>query len=365
MVSLTPRPGVLDIAAYRAGKSRLPGVERVIRLASNESAIGPSPRAVAALGEAAGNLHRYPDPDCTALRAAIGDRWGLDSSRVVCGNGSDEVLSLLARAYAGPGDEILYSRHGFLMFPIIARTVGATPVTAPETNLTADVDALLAQVTPRTRVLFLANPNNPTGSYLDREALMRLRERLPGNVLLVIDSAYAEFVVAPDYIAGAELVEDCDNVVMTRTFSKIYALAALRLGWAYAPPAIVEVLNRMRSPFNVNAAAQATGIAALRDVDFTAAAVEHNRRWSEWLRSELTGLGLEVRPSVANFLLVRFPGDNGQTADAANSFLAAHGIIPREVADYGLPGCLRITIGLEDEMRALVAALAGFMEGDR
>jgi histidinol-phosphate aminotransferase len=363
MASLKPRPGVLEIEAYRAGKSTLPGVERIIKLASNESATGPSPRAVAALGEAVGGLNRYPDPDCAALRAAIGERWGLDPARIVCGNGSDEVLSLLARAYAGPGDEILYSRHGFLMFPIIARTVGAMPVTAPETDLAADVDALLARVTPRTRVLFLANPNNPTGSYLGREELMRLRGELSRDVLLVIDSAYAEFVVAPDYTAGADLVDAGDNVVMTRTFSKIYALAALRLGWAYAPPAIVEVLNRMRNPFNVNAAAQAAGIAALRDVEFTASAVEHNRRWSEWLEARLTGFGLDVRPSAANFLLVRFSGEGGRTAGAANAFLAAHGIIPREVADYGLPDCLRITIGLEDEMRALVAALAEFMGG--
>lgn len=363
MSPLVPRPGILEIKPYKGGKSRLEAAGRVIKLSSNEGALGPSPQAIAAYRAQAPNLHRYPDGACADLRAAIGARFGLDPARIVCGAGSDELLSLLARAYAGPGDEILRSAHGFAMYAITASGVGARPVAAPETDLTADVDALLDCVTPRTRVLFLANPNNPTGSYIDEAALRRLRAGLPDNLLLVIDAAYAEYVGRNDYTAGEGLVDDHDNVVMTRTFSKLYALGGLRVGWAYCPEPVADILNRLRQPFNVSAPAQAAAVAALADTAHAEATRAHNDVWLPWLAEKLTECGLHVYPSAANFLLVRYPGAAGRDAAAAEKFFNARGIIPRAVADYGLPDCLRITIGREDENRAVADAMADFMAG--
>jgi histidinol-phosphate aminotransferase len=357
-----PRPGILDISPYVGGEAKIAGVARVIRLASNESALGPSPRAIAAYQAAAGEMFRYPDGHSTALREALGRHHGLDPARIVCGAGSDELIGLLIRAYAGPGDEVLYSRHGFLMYPIGALAVGAKPVAAPETNLTFDVDAVLARVTPKTRLVFIANPNNPTGTYLSRDALRRLHAGLPPAVVLVIDAAYAEFVQRNDYEPGIELVDAAENVVMTRTFSKIYALAGLRLGWAYCPPRIADVLNRIRGPFNVASAAQEAGIAALDDVAALDRARAHNDIWRPWLERELGGLGLALSPSVANFVLVHFPA-GPRDAAAAFKFLQSRAILTRRVAGYHLPEHLRITIGTEDEMRTVAAAVADFMAG--
>ena len=357
----TPRPGVLDIAPYRGGEAGAPGIARPIRLASNESALGPSPRAVAAYTALAQEIHRYPDGAAETLRQTLARHYGLDAARIVCGNGSDELIGLLTKAYAGEGDEVLYSRHGFLMYPIAAKAAGATPVTAPETSLTADVDAILKAVTPRTRIVFLANPNNPTGTYLSSDEVARLHGGLPKSVLLVIDAAYAEFVQRNDYEPGIALVEANSNVVMTRTFSKIYALAGLRVGWAYCSAEIADVLNRVRGPFNLNAAAQAAAVAALDDVAAVDRAREHNDIWRPWLERELGALGLAVQTSVANFVIVRFPGTGGKTADAAFEFLKSRGILTRKIAGYQLPDWLRITIGTEEEMRAVVKAAADFL----
>ncbi|TVR78135.1 MAG: histidinol-phosphate transaminase [Rhodospirillales bacterium] len=356
-----PRPGILEIAPYVGGESAVPGRDRVIKLASNESALGPSPAAVAAMAAAAGTMHRYPDGHCTDLRRALADRHGLDPDRIVCGAGSDELISLLCRAYAGPGDQVLYSRHGFLMYPISARTVGAEPVAAPERDLIADVDALLARVTKHTRLLFLANPNNPTGTYLTSDALERLRAGLPERVVLVLDAAYDEYVDRPDYQAGERLVETCPNVVVTRTFSKIYGLGGVRLGWAYAPAAVADVLNRIRNPFNVSSPAQQAGIAALSDQAFVDRARHHNVTWRAWTTDALRGLGLQVGDSVCNFVLVRFPAADGRDAAAADAFLKDRGIIVRRMDAYGLPDALRISIGLAEEMQACVAALTEFV----
>jgi len=356
-----PRPGILDIAPYVGGEARVEGVARPIRLASNESALGPSRKAVAAYRALAEEIHRYPDGSAAALRAAIGRRHGLDPERIVCGAGSDELIGLLLRAYAGSGDEVLYSRHGFLMYAIGARAVGATPVAAPERDLTADVDALLARVGPQTRVVLIANPNNPTGTYLGVAAMDRLHAGLPPSVVLAIDAAYAEFVDRDDYEPGVRLVDRADNVVMLRTFSKIYGLAGLRLGWAYCPPAIADVLNRVRGPFNVAAPAIAAGIAALEDTEALDRARAHNLRWRAWLSERLAALGLPVTPSVCNFVLPRFPDDPRRSAEAAFEFLRARGILTRKMAAYGLPQYLRITIGTGEEMERVAAALAEFM----
>ena len=346
----------MDIAPYVGGSHAVAGVDRVIVLSANENPLGPSPKAREAYDAMADELHRYPDGGAVALRQAIGKRFRLDPDRIVCGAGSDELISLLIGAYAGPGDEILYSQYGFLMYAISAKAAGATPVTAPEKNLTADVDALLEHVTENTRMLFLANPNNPTGTCLPASELRRLRENLRDDVLLVIDAAYAEYVGAEDYDAGEELAGSCDNVVMLRTFSKIFGLASQRLGWAYGPSAIIDVLNRVRGPFNVTASAQAAGVAAVEDVAHVEASRAHNDRWMAWLTQQLGGLGVEVPPSAGNFILARFPDKAG--ADAAYAHLMSRGIIARLMGGYGLPDSIRITIGLEDENRALVDALA-------
>ena len=358
---LVPRPGILDISPYIGGEAKVTGVERPIRLASNESALGPSSKAIAAYRAVAGEIHRYPDGNAQELREALGKRHGLDPDRIVCGAGSDELIALLLRCYAGPGDEVLYSRHGFLMYPINAMAVGATPIAAPERELTTDVDAVLARVTERTRLVIIANPNNPTGTYLDAQEIARLHAGLPASVLLAIDAAYAEFVNRNDYEPGISLVNHAENVVMLRTFSKIYALGGLRLGWAYCPPAIADVLNRVRSPFNVSAAAQAAGVAAVEDLEAFNRARAHNERWLPWFSERLAALGLALTPSVANFILARFPDDAAKNADAAFDFLQSRGILTRKMGAYGLPQHLRITIGTGPEMETVAATIAEFM----
>jgi histidinol-phosphate aminotransferase len=361
MTRLRPRPGILEIEPYVGGKAEVAGIARAIKLSANESPLGPSPRAIAALRAMAPEAHRYPDGGAEQLRRTIGARFGLDPDRIVCGAGSDELIQLLMRAYAGPGDEVLHSAHGFLMYKLSALGVGATPVAAPERALTADVDALLARLSSRTRMVFLANPNNPTGSYLDGDELARLHAGLPEDVLLVIDAAYAEYVRRNDYTPGMDLVDAADNVVMTRTFSKLFGLAALRLGWLYAKPPVVDVLNRIRGPFNVGTPAQVAGIAALEDLEHQELARAHNERWLPWLAERLTDLGLEVHPSVANFVLVSFDDAGARDAAAASAWLEQRGVLARAMAAYGLPHCLRLSVGLEDENRAAVRALEEFM----
>jgi histidinol-phosphate aminotransferase len=355
-----PGPGILDIAPYIGGDAKLDGVEKPIRLASNESALGPSPKAVTAFRELAGEIHRYPDGGANELRHALGEHYGLDPARIVCGSGSDELIGLLQRAYAGPGAEIVYSRHGFLMYPIGALAVGATPVAVPERDLTADVDAILAAVTDKTRIVFIANPNNPTGTYLSANEMARLHAGLPPHVVLAIDAAYAEFVNRNDYDPGVKLVDAADNTVMLRTFSKIYALAGLRLGWGYFPPAIADVLNRVRGPFNVSAPALAAGLAALDDTEALEQAKAHNDRWQPWLNERLAALGLRPTPSVGNFVLPHFPAGK-HNADAAFGFLQSRGILTRKVGGYGLPEHIRITVGTGAENAKVAAALAEFM----
>ena len=356
------RPGILDIAPYVGGQSKIAGVERVIRLASNEGAFGPNPRAIEAYLAVAKEIHRYPDGHAVTLREAIAARYGLEVDRIVCGNGSDELLTLCARAFAGAGDELLYNHHGFLHYPIAARSVGAVPVTAPEKDLTANVDALLAKVTSCTKIVMLANPNNPTGTYIPSAEIQRLRRELPGHILLVIDAAYSEFVTEPDYECGLELVRDCDNTVMTRTFSKIHALGGMRIGWAYCPAFVVDAFNRARDPFNLSIAAQAAAAAAIQDEAFEAHARDHNARWRDWTSAKLRDLDLDVTPSAANFILVRFPSGPQKNAGQAFEHLKSRAILTRRVSAYDLHDHVRITIGTESDMQAVVAALSEFMQ---
>lgn len=356
--SIPPRPGIMEIAPYQPGEASIAGHAEPAQLAANENALGPGAAAVDAYAAAGSSLHRYPDGGSRALTAAIGAAHGLDPERIVCGAGSDEILALLGRAYLGPGDEAVYSAHGFLMYPIIALGCGATPVTAPETDLVADVDNLLAAVTEKTRIVFLANPNNPTGTLLPLAELKRLRAGLRDDVLLVIDAAYAEYVDDPGYSAGAELVDAGENTVMTRTFSKIHGLAALRLGWCYAPASVIEVLHRIRGPFNVSAPAIAAGAAAVADAEHVERSRRHNAAERRRLADRLAQLGLTGPASHGNFLLIRF--DDPEAAEAALQAMNAAGVIPRRVAGYGLPDCLRITVGTEAENDAVVAALTEF-----
>jgi histidinol-phosphate aminotransferase len=357
-----PKPGIMDIDPYIPGKETAHGVAKVYKLSSNETPLGASPAAIAAFAETAGKLAIYPDGQAHALKAAIAEVNGLNPANILCGNGSDELLGLLCQTYLSPGDEAIFSEHGFMVYKIYIMAQGATPVVAKETNETANVDAILAAVSPRTKIVFLANPNNPTGTYVPMDEVRRLQAGLRKDILLVLDAAYAEYVRRNDYEAGIELVSSNENVVMTRTFSKIHGLAAARIGWMYAPSHIIDAVNRIRGPFNMNSAAIASGAAAMRDRAHVAKTVEFNEKWLGWLTQELTKLGLRVTPSVGNFVLIHFPDKPAKSAANADNFLTARGLILRRVSGYGFPNALRLSIGTEEANRLVVSALSEFLK---
>ncbi|RVJ13952.1 histidinol-phosphate transaminase [Sinorhizobium medicae] len=356
-----PRSGILDIAAYEPGKEIAPGLAKVHKLSSNETPLGASPRAIEAFQKAAFNLERYPDGQANALKEAIAAVHGLNAANILCGNGSDELLGLLCQTYLGPGDEGIVTQHGFLVYRIQIAASGGTPVTVSERDERVDVDAIIAAVTERTRIVFIANPGNPTGTYVPVDEVRRLHAALPAGALLVLDAAYAEYVRRNDYEAGLELVSSNRNVVMTRTFSKIYGLAGLRIGWMYAPRDVVEALDRVRGPFNLNAPAIAAGAAAIRDQAFIAEAGDHNQKWLAIVSQALTKIGLRVTPSVTNFVLIHFPAEAGMSAGDADSYLTSRGFILRAVGAYGFPNALRMTIGTKEANEGVVAALTEFM----
>jgi len=359
-----PRKGVMDIHAYVPGKQSAAGGKTLHRLSSNETPLGASAAAIAAMKSVAVELEAYPDGGSGALREAIGEVHGLHPDRIVCGAGSDELLNLLAQAYVSEGDEVVFTEHAFLVYRIVTLANGGVPVVVPERDLVADVDAILAAVTSRTRVVFLANPNNPTGTYLPFDEVRRLHAGLRPDILLVLDAAYAEYVRRNDYDAGLELVSANENVVMTRTFSKIHGLANLRIGWVYCPAHVADVLNRVRGPFNLNGAAIAAGAAAVRDTAHVDQAIAHNERWLPWLSEALQALGLTVTPSVGNFLLVHFPDREGARASDADAALQAAGVVTRRVTPYGFPNALRITIGTADANRLIVDTLGALLNRD-
>ncbi|MER9894346.1 histidinol-phosphate transaminase [Mesorhizobium sp. M0119] len=357
-----PRAGIMDIEAYVPGKSAAPeGVAKVHKLSANENPLGPSPKAIEAARAVADKLAVYPDGSARRLREAIAEVHGLNPANIVCSNGSDEILGLLAQTYLAPGDEAIITEHGFMVYKIYIQSAGAVPVTVKETDERADIDAILAAVTPRTRVIFLANPNNPTGTYVPFQEVRRLHAGLPRNVLLVLDAAYAEYVRRNDYEAGVELVGSAENAVMTRTFSKL-GLGGARIGWMYAPMHVIDAINRVRGPFNVNATAIEAGIAAIRDRAHIERSVAHNATWLAWLSEQLSGLGLRVTPSVGNFILIHFPEDKKHSAAAADDYLSRRGYILRRVSGYGFPNALRMSIGTEEANRGVVAALATFLK---
>jgi histidinol-phosphate aminotransferase len=359
MTSPRPRPEILEISPYVGGESTIAGVNRVYKLSSNEGAFGVPPGAQEAYRRQAEEIFRYPDGDCTDLRRAIGGRFGLDPARIVCGAGSDDLIYQLCLAYGGPGRDIVMSAHGFAIYHIAGTYAGSRVIKVPERNLTADIDAMLAAVSPATRLMFLANPNNPTGSMLPYQEVARLRAGLPPEVLLVLDAAYAEYVTRPDYDPGIRLVDAGDNTVMTRTFSKIFGLGGMRIGWAYAPPAVIDVFNRVRAPFNVTLASQAAAIAALAEPGWVEKGRAHNLEYRPRLTAGLQAAGIKVWPSEGNFVLADFATQ--AKAEAADDHMRQRGIIARRVAGYGLPHCLRITVGTAEEVQAVIEALTEFM----
>lgn len=353
---IKPQPGIMQIAPYQGGASAIAGQQNVLKLSANENPAGPSDKAKAAFARSAQSLHRYPGTDHADLRAAIGEVHGLDPDRIICGVGSDEVLQFVAQAYAGRGNQVIHPAYGFAMYPILARAVGATPVMVAETDRHVDVAAILAAVTPKTRIVFIANPGNPTGTLLREAHVHQLASGLPDSCLLVLDGAYAEF--ADGFDGGVSVVNAHPNVIMTRTFSKLYGLGGLRIGWGYASRQIIDVLNRIRQPFNLSGTQMVTAEAALRDRDYALKCVTDNARMRLWLRQALLELGIGCDESHTNFVLARFA--SATEAEACDAHLRSERIIVRRVANYGLPEALRITVGDESACRRVVHAIAVF-----
>lgn len=361
MTSPKAHEWIMELAPYVPGRSKVEGIAEPVKMSSNESAFGPSDKALTALqSRTAENLLRYPDPGSIELREAIADIHSLDADKIICGTGSDEILTLLIHTFAGPGDEVIYSQYGFMVYPIQTRAVGATGIAVPNKNWAADIDGILEAVTEDTKLIFIDNPNNPTGAYNPWPEIERLHAALPDHVVLVLDAAYAECATAEDYNAGAELVERADNVIMTRTFSKMYALAGLRVGWGYGAPGIIDVLNRVRMPFNVCSPGQPAAVEAVKDQEHLTASVEFNNKWREWLTAELRGLGLTVVDSQTNFVLAEFPQGN-KCALECNDFLTSRGYLVRALPP--LPDHLRISIGTEEQNQGVIALIKEFLEG--
>jgi histidinol-phosphate aminotransferase len=359
-----PKPGILNIRAYVPGKAKAEGVAEPVKLSANENPLGSSPKAQAAYAAAASQLNLYPDPRAGIVRAAIAERFKLEPERLIFGCGSDEVFQLLNQTFLEPGDNMVQGEFGFAAFAIGARAAGGEVKLAKEPGYRIDVDELLATVDERTRLVFLANPGNPTGTWIPFSEVRRLHEALPPSVVLVLDGAYGEFALDPGFNDGLELARPSSNIVVTHTFSKLHGLAGLRIGWGYAPAAIAEAVDLIRLPFNTSVPAQLAAVAALGDTDFQRASIDLVETWRPWLTQQLGGVGLEVvSPSATNFLLVGFPKTSGRTAAEAEVFLASRGLLVRAVALYGLPDHLRITVGLETQNRALIDALHDFMQG--
>ncbi len=359
------KPWIEAMHAYVPGKAKTDGVPVIAKLSSNENPWGPSPRAIAAMQAVIAEGHRYPDPASTALRAALGDACNVDPAHIICGTGSDEILHMVASAFAGPGDEIIHVRHGFAVYEGATRRVGATPVIVPDVDYTADVTAVLAAITPATKIIYLANPNNPTGTLLPAAEIRRLIAGVPPNVILVLDCAYAEFAEG-EYEDGLQLAQTLPNLVVTRTFSKIHGLAAQRVGWAVAALPLIAAMDRVRGPFNVTTTGQAAAVASLADTAHIAMVRDETIRLRGWLAEQIAALGnagLRAIPSACNFILIEFPESGPVTAAGANQYLLDHGIICRYLAVQAMPRCLRVSIGTENETRTVAAALRDYVEG--
>ncbi len=348
---------ISEIDNYVPGKAKI-GSKKVVKLSSNENALGSSPKAMDIYGVHSKELMRYADGSCSLLREAIALKNKISADQIVCGAGSDEILAFLTSAFAGIGDEIIYSEHGFLMYPISAKRVGAKAIKVKEKNLRTDVEAMIAAITPKTKIIFIANPNNPTGSYIGEVEVRKLINATPKNVLIVLDHAYEEFVEESDYPNAISLVDEFENVVVTRTFSKIYGLASLRIGWSYSSIYVAEILNKIRGPFNVSGPAQVGAIAALQDEEFFAKSKAHNKKWLEIFFAEISKIpGIKAHSSVANFILLNF--GTQEFCRKVNDLLLEKGFILREMGAYGLPNCLRMTIGTDSENNEMLEILRG------
>ncbi|MCP5087175.1 MAG: aminotransferase class I/II-fold pyridoxal phosphate-dependent enzyme [Rhodobacteraceae bacterium] len=358
---LSPKRGLEDIGHYMVGISSLPGFNSIIKLSSNESPLGPSPAALAAATAALETAHRYPEVDLQELPEAIAQRYGLEPSQIVFGPGSDEILLRLVSIFSGQGDEVIHSKNAYMQFPIYALRAGSTPIGAEDEDLKHSVDGILACVTERTKIVVVANPDNPSGTYLPGAEIRRLREELRDDILLIIDGAYDEYALADDYENPTNLVREFQNVVVTRTFSKLFCLAGLRLGWCYGPPGVADLMERVGPSFPVNIAAQAAGTEAVRDDAHISAVLVHNTKWIKYLSQELSALGLVVYPSQTNFVLVKFPDKAVKTAKRADDHLKSQGIVGRRFALEDFRDKLRLTVGRDDEMRKTVGALTEFM----
>jgi len=358
-----PRPCVLELPEYVPGERELKGIAEPIKLSSNESTLGPSPQALKAYADAATQLHRYPDPDQNELRDALAEHFGLAVNQLICGNGSAELIQILIHAYVGEGDEVLLSEYGFPLYRIFAISQGASVALSSEVDCVTSVDSLLECVTPKTKLVAIANPNNPTGTYLSGSEVRRLHANLPEHVLLLLDEAYAEYVTAEDFESGLKWADETENVVVARTFSKLYGLAALRIGWMLAPQRVFQTMQRFRITFNTNGPALATAVAALHDVEYTKQVQHHNHLWRKRMTEELEAQGLNVIPSMANFLLIQFLDEPKSNSEAAANALKCNGIIPRPVSAGSPPNCMRITIGKSEENQAVLHTLKQFMKG--
>ena len=356
--TITPKPGIMDIELYVGGKAYAKGAINVVKLSSNENPLGPSPAAREAYRDQSGSLAVYPSSDHLDLRRAIADTYGLKADQILCGNGSDEIIAFLCQAFAGECDEVLFTEHGFGMYRICALGAGATPVEVPEDERVTNVDALISRCTENTKLIFVANPNNPTGTFVSLSEIERLADGIPQSTILVLDGAYAEYVEG--YDGGASLVESRKNVVMTRTFSKVYGLGGLRIGWGYASVEVIDILTRIRGPFNINRAALAAASAAVLDEGYVSYCLADNAKWADFLINELRKLGFKCDDTYANFVLARFA--NEEEADTVNDLLAENGLIVRQVKGYNLHNCLRITVGKGGDCIRVISVLKKFKE---
>ena len=360
-MTITPKESLASVDYYMVGISKLPGWDKPIKLSSNESALGMSPAAVEAAQQAIAASHLYPEVDTETLAEVLAECYRLEPERMAFGPGSDEILARVVNTFAGPGEELIHSKNAYMQFPIYAMLAGATPVAADDRDFHYDVDTILAHVSERTRIVLIANPDNPSGTCMPAAEVRRLHAGLPDNVLLIIDAAYEEFADQDDYESGTRLVHEFDNVIVTRTFSKVYGMAGLRLGWCYGPAWVIDILTKIGPSFPVNTAAFAAGIAAVRDVDHVAAVLAHNKKWIEKFSAELTAMGLKVYPSKTNFMLVEFAREPGKTAAEANAWLNRHGIIPRQFAVEDFNDKLRFTVGDDAGMERTIEVLRDFL----
>lgn len=361
-MAISPKQALASVGYYMVGISKLPGWDKPIKLSSNESALGMSPMAIEAAQQTMPDSHLYPEVDTETLAEVIAERYQLDPARMAFGPGSDEILQRVVNTFSGPGEELVHSKNAYMQFPIYAKLAGATPVAVEDRDFHYDVDNLLAAVNENTRILLIANPDNPSGTHLSAQQVRRLHAGLADNVLLIIDAAYEEFANSPDYESGTRLVEEFDNVVVTRTFSKVYGMAGLRLGWCYGPEWVIDILTKIGPSFPVNTASFAAGIAAVRDVDHVDTVLAHNQKWIAEMSARFTAFGLRVFPSQTNFILVEFPHECGKTADEVNTCLNRNGIIPRQFAVEDFNNKLRFTVGQDWEMEKMIEVLGEFLK---